>query len=368
MSTDTHTPAYLDGVDERQARIAASARAIHGLAIAMTANGGALDHPAAIASTGWTDTGGTVSLPYVRTPSARYLRIEARVSAVPIGTAATVRMKLTVRDDLSHSVAHTDDRCPAGFRDETHDCPATLSVVPRFDDSFAVVGYLDADELAVTLTDPSWSLDIEIAVSGGGTVDGIQLWEVPRFIVDDGVDGGGVIPGSFQRDYSIHDDTQRGLRRVVSTLEAGRLAQRTLLSLSWLQSTSATDTPSCTSTSYAPLTLLDAGSDPVRFVVPTRVVGRSTSPVPAQWRFLYRFDAGAGTETARVRLYGQAAGSPWTSGALAYSTGWTWSPWKDCAVRVSPASDALSLRALVSASGPSLWLAAVHVREALAPF
>lgn len=365
MSRAPHAPGWLSQVTPRATRISQSTRALHPLAVAYAANSALLDNPPSIGAIGWTDTGGTYSMSYVRTPGAAYVRIEARVAAVAPGTAASVTLKLTLRDAAGHTVAHTDDRCPVGYRDETTDCPASLVVAPRFDESRAVVGWLDLDALAVDLTDPSWSLDLEVAVSGGASLDGVQAFELPRFSADDVTEHGGVVPGSFQRDYTISDDTQRGLRRIVSTLESARLSQRTYLSLTWLRSTSAADTPSTSATSYAPLALLDAGADPVRFVVPTRHVGAASAGTPARWRFLYRLSGGAGTETARVRLYGDASGSPWTSSLLTFTTSWTWSDWKDATLRTSPALEHLALRAKLSASGPTLWIAAVHVHEAV---
>lgn len=366
--TTGHAPGYFNAVSERQARVHRATQTTHPIALALASNCALLDQPASIASTGWTETGGVYSFSYVRNPGARYVRFEARIAPVSLTSTATVQLKLTARDATGNAVLHGDDRIPDGFKSETHAAPHSLLIGPRFAESLAIVGYVDCDALDDDLTDPTWHFDLEVSVSGGGTLDGMQLFELPRFAVDDTATHGGVIPGSFQRDAVIHSGSDDGLVRLVSTQESARLSQRSYLALSWLRSTTPADTPSVSATSYTPFTLLDAGADAVRFAVPTRSVhAASSAGEVARWRFLYRFDGGAGTETASVRLYGSATGSPWTK-SLTYTTSWTWSPWVAAAVRTSPATDALSLKGLVSASGPTLWIAAVHVAEAVAPF
>ena len=366
MTTTAHAPGYFNAVSQRQARIHRATQTTHPLTLATAADCALLDTPPAHGSLPWIETGGTYSISYVRNPGARFVRIEARLSAVDYATFATVRLKLTVRDAAGHSVTSSDDRIPTGYRDETQDSPRAFLLPPRFDLSQAVVGYVDCDALDDDLTDPSWSFDLEVAFTSGATLDGLHLYELPRFLVDDGATHGGIIPGSFQRDAVIHSGVDDGLVRLVSTLESARLSQRTYLNLSWLRSTTPADTPSVSATSYTPFALLDAGAAAVPFAFTPRVVAAASAQgEPTRWRFLYRFSGGAGTETASVRLYGSATGSPWTKN-VAYNTSWTWSSWVDAYARTSPDSDAYSLKGLVSASGPTLWIAAVHGVEAVA--
>lgn len=366
MSSAPHVAAFGTTPSERQARVHRAAQALHAMGIALGANCALLDHPPWQSSTGATDTGGTWSFSFVRSPGGRYVRCEARLS--PAATGASVALSMTVRDAAGHSVGPTDPRIPYDWRGEVLASPTLPFAGALASASTSIVGWIDAESLASTLTDPSWSIDVTVSVAGGGALDGITLWEAPRSLVDDEALHGGVVPGSFQRDTIIHAGAVDGLVRLVSTLESARLAQRSYLSLAWRQSTAPTDTPSTTSTSYAPLTLLDAGPDAAAFAVPTRVIhAASTAGEAVQWRVLYRLSEGLGSETARVRLTTLASGSPSTSGALAYTTSWTWSAWKDATVRTSPATDALALTALVSASGPTLWIAGIHVREAVAP-
>lgn len=367
MSTADHQPGYLNSVQERQARVGRATRAVHPLALAMAANCGLLDTPAGQCSAGWTETGGVYSLSYVRNPGCRFVRICARVQPVATPFATSVTLDLTVRDAAGNSVTSSDDRIPRDWRGETIYAPALPTGGALAEWSRLVVGYVDCDALDDDLTDTSWSFDVTLAVSGGGRLDGIWLEEMPRFLVDDSVSGGGVVPGSFQRDAVIHDGATDGLDRLVATLASARQQQRSYLAFAWRQATVSTETPSLAGTTYGPFALLEAGSGTrlTWAVYPRSIAAVSSAGEAARWRCLYRMSGGAGTETAKVRLHGNATGSPWPTMDLAYTTSWTWGPWIDCAVRATGLSDSLSLSGLVSASGPTLWLAGVHVREAV---
>lgn len=367
MTTTPHQPGYRGALEERQARVAQATQAVHGLNLALTANAALLDTPAGQCSTGWTGTGGVYSFSYVRNPGARFIAIVARVlpASAPLNTTAT--LDLTVRDAAGHSVASSDDRIPRRWKGETIYCPYAAPGTALAEYSEQVVGYVDCDALDDDLTDPSWSFDVTLAVTGGAQLDGVWLCEMPRFLVDDSVSHGGIVPGSFQRDATIHDGGTDGLDRLLATLASGRTQQRSYLAMAWRQSIVSAETPSLSGATDGPFALLDAGAGTraefavyPRSIAPVRAAGEA-----CKVRYLYRFSGGAGSETAKIRLRGLATGSPWLTGDLAYTTSWTWSPWIDCAVRTSPLSDLLSLSGNVSASGPTLWLAGVHVREAV---
>ena len=366
MTTARHDPGRGGSFEERQAAIAQATRAIHPLSLALAANAGLLDTPAGQCSTGWTETGGDYSLSYVRNPGAKFVAIMARLlpAAAPVNVSVT--LDLTITDALGNSVASSDDRIPRLWKGETIYAPAARTGAAMQEFSRAIVGYVDCDELDSTLTDPTWSFDVTLATTGGAQLDGMWLCEMPRFLVDDSVSHGGIVPGSFQRDATIHDGQTDGLDRLLSTLASGRTQQRSYLALAWRQSVVAAETPSTTSAVDAPITLLDAGAARAEFAVyPRSIAAVSTAGEAARVRYLYRFSGGAGTETAKIRLRGSATGSPWATGDLAYTTSWTWSAWVTAAVRTSPLSDLLSLSANVSAAGPTLWLAGVHVLEAV---
>jgi hypothetical protein len=367
VTTVPRQPGAYNAVSELQAIIAQATRALHPLALAQAANCALLDTPAGQCSTGWTETGGVYSLSYVRNPGARFIAIVARVLPTTAPINAAVTLDLTVRDATGNSVASSDDRIPRRWKGETIYCPYAAAGSALAEWSEQVVGYVDADELAADLPDPSWSFDVTLSVTGGAQLDGIWLTEMPRFLVDDGATHGGIVPGSFQRDATIHDGATDGLDRLLATLASGRTQQRSYLALAWRQSVVSAETPSLTSATDAPFTLLDAGAGTrATFAVyPRSIAAVSTAGEACKVRYLYRFSGGAGTETAKIRLRGSATGSPWLTGDLAYTTSWTWSPWIDCAVRTSPLSDALSLSGNVSASGPTLWLAGAHAREAV---
>ena len=365
MTISPRLPAFWNAPTERCARVHRATQALHAMGFALAADCALLDTPPAQSSTGWTETGGVYSLSYVRNPGARFVRLEARVT--PVAAGATLTLSLTIRDAAGHSVGPGDDRIPYDWRGETLSSPIVPFAGTLPDASQPVLGVVDCDALASTLTDESWSFDVTLTVSGGAQLDGVTLYELPRFIVDDSATHGGIVPGSFQRDAVIHDGATDGLVRLVSTLESARLSQRSYLNLSWRQSLVAADTPSCSSTTLAPFTLLDAGAAAASFRVIARVINAaSAAGEPIRWRVLYRMSDGT-TETGTVKLLGSATGSPWTTGALAYTTSWTWSAWKSAAVRTSPAYDAFSLKGQVSGSGPTLWLAGIDVREAITP-
>jgi hypothetical protein len=346
------------------ARIARPVLGQHTLLLANAANCALLDHPAGRFHLDLQDTAGTFSFSYVRNPGARYVRIEARINALGGFGTGTVTLDLTVRDGAGHSVASSSSRIPYGFKGETH--YARLSVNgPIVDNQTVVVGYLDCDALDDDLTDPDWVFEFALGFAGGAELNSLHGQELPRFLVDDGATHGGIVPGSFQHDVPIDDDATTGLVRLVSTLASARLVERTYVSLAWRQQVvTATETPNVSATSYAPFAALAADAAPQTWQLTARQIATgSTAGEAIRLRFLYRFSAGAGTKTGTVRLAGNATGSPWTSGALAYTTSWTWSPWITAAIRTSPATDTLSLTGKVSASGPSLWLASLHVRE-----
>lgn len=368
MTTAPRQPAYTNNVQERQARVGRATETGHALSLALVANSALLDTPAAQCASPWTETGGTYSLSYVRNPGARYLRLEALLHPTDAPLSAAVTIDLTVRDAAGHSVTSSDDRIPRRWKGELVYAPYAGAGIGRLEFVERVVGYVDLDELAADLTDPSWSFDVTLTVASGAQVESFSISEMPRFVVDDGAAHGGILPGAYQRDAVIHDGGTDGLRRLLSTLASARQSQRTYLGIAWRQATLASEVPSLTGTSDGPFTLLEGAGSGGRLewdVAPRPVRAVSAAGEPAQVRYLYRFSGGAGTETGQITLRGAATGSPWTRSSLAYTTSWTWSAWLDCAVRTSPLSDAVSVSGKVSASGPTLWLAGIHLREAV---
>jgi hypothetical protein len=56
------------------------------------------------------------------------------------------------------------------------------------------------------------------ASPAGAQLDGMWIEEMPRFLADDSATHGGIVPGSFQRDATIHDGSTDGLDRLLATL------------------------------------------------------------------------------------------------------------------------------------------------------
>lgn len=366
MTTVPHSPEALTTLVERVPRINNPVVGAHHIELATVANHGLLDNPAGRFGLGLIDTSGTYSFSYVRNPGARFLRLEVRINPQVPGSSGTVQIDLTIRDAAGHSIASSSSHVPRGFKAEVLPAPWSLRDLPLYD-QLAMVGVLDCDELDGTLTDPSWVFEFSITFAGGAQVNTLQCWEAPRFVVNDAVDHGGVLPGAFQHDQPITDSDVIGLERLLETLVSARQSERTYVSLAWRQQVVVTtETPNVTATSYTRFAALAADAAPQTWrPSPRQVYAGATAGEVIRFRVLYRFSGGAGTETGGVQLTGNATGSPWVSSSLAYTTSWTWSDWITAAIRTSPLSDTLSLKGKVSASGPLLWIASIHVLEAV---
>lgn len=365
MTTVPHAPELLTSLAEQTPRVNAPVAGLHHIELAHVANHALLDTPAGRFNLDLIDTDGVYSFSYVRNPGAKYLRLEARINAQRgLLTTGFVLVDLTIRDAGGHSVVSSSSHVPRGFKGETLRTPSALVDVSLVD-QLAVVGTLDCDALAATLTDPSWSFDFTLTFGGGAEVNTLQCWEIPRFLVDDSVDHGGMLPGAFQRDQPLTDSDTIGLERLLETLVSARQVERTYVSLAWRQQVVVTgETPHVSATSFQYLTALSADAAPQTWrLAPRQIATGSTAGESLRYRVLYRMSGGAGSETGQVRLVGNATGSPWATASLAYTTTWTWSPWINAAIRTSPLADTLSLEGKVSGSGPTLWVAGVHVRE-----
>lgn len=366
MTVVPHAPELLTSLEERTPRIDHPVSAVHHILLADVANHALLDHPAGRFNLDLIDTSGTYSFSYVRNPGARYLRLEARINAQAPTSLGFAQIDLTIRDAAGHSIASSSVHVPRGFKNEQLPTPRSLLDLPLYD-QLSVVGVLDCDALDGTLTDPSWVFEFAITFAGGAEINTLQCGEVPRFVVNDAVDHGGVLPGAFQHDTPITASDVTGLERLLETLVSARQCERTYVSLAWRQQVVVTsETPNVSATSFTHFTALAADAGPQTWrPSPRQVYAGSSAGEAIRLRFLYRFSSGAGSETAQVQLVGNAGGGSWLSATLAYTTTWTWSDWITAAIRTSPLSDALALKGKVSASGPLLWIASVHVLEAV---
>lgn len=364
MTTTRHAPAILLTASDQLARTSRPVAGQHLLTLSHDANGALLNHPAGRFNIDLLDTAGTYSFTYIRNPGARYVRIEARINALAAFGTGYATLDLTIRDGGGASVSSSNARIPGGFKGETHYARPSDGG-PIVENQTIVTGYVDCDELDSTLTDPTWVFEFVLVVSGGAEVNSIQGQEMPRFLIDDSVSHGGIVPGSFQRDAPIDDDPVTGLERLLSTLASARAVERTYVSLAWRQQVVTTETPAVTSTSYTFLTGFSADSAPQTWQLRARQVYlAATAGEVVRYRVLYRMSGGA-AQKGRFRLSGNATGSPWETGDLSYTTTWTWSAWITAAIRTSPTTDTLYLEARIEA-GATLWCAGVDVREAVA--
>lgn len=359
MTTVAHIPGANPGIDTEAARIARTVRS-EAMLVALAANAALLDNPPNRIYQEELDAGDW-SFSYVRSPQARWLWIRW-VLGPGTGTAT---VDLTVRDAAGASVASSSSSIPLGFKGETQR-PVTSVTIDRFQDERVIEGHLDLDTLDDTLTDPTWSLDLTVTVTGAGYVSRFEALEVPRFEINDAIAARGTIPSTLQPGRAITDGATDGLDRLLATIEGGRTTQRTYLLVAWLKTTAVT-TPYTTSTSFVPFTAAEesAGVSLTWEVLVRRVLAASAVGERCRFRVLYRFSGGAGTETGKVQVLTGSSSSPFATSALAYTTSWTWGAWVECNLitTASPLFDTIALKGWLSAAGPTLHVAGLHVQE-----
>lgn len=364
MTQTSHTPRQASTIPEQSPRIGVPPTSVEMTQHAVCINGAALDDPGAHFGASWILDTGALSWSYTRTAQARYLCVRAVIQAIGGSSGAFhgVQIDLSVTDGTNTRTS-SDDEIPTGFRNEV------LAGLPNENGTIVpnrtVVGYIDLDAVATHLTASSdWTVTASITVTGFGHIQRIHAWEVPGFAIDDAVTGRGVLPGNYSRDREIVD-TPVGCEELIRQDDYAVTQQRTILSTAWRQQVAdSTETPSCAATSWAAVSLLDEGGSVGSFRTIARALPTPGADVPVRWRVLYRMTGGT-TETAQVRLDTGAAGGPWATSALAYTSAWTWSPWITAAHLAG--EDDTSIEAQVSASPSVVWIGAIAVTEACAP-
>lgn len=368
MTQEAHLPGACPPSSETIARVRATVYGPQIAEIARVLNYAALDNPAQ--RFGASDLPvGTSSFSYTpsATPAGRYLRVMVWLTPAS-GVATTGTVTLTVRDELGNSLTGAVATIPLGFRGESVTA-SSASVGTRFDFATRVSGDFDVPAMAATLTGDHWSWEFTTTLGGGSNSRvTITAYELPRFVLDT-AETYGALPGAYLGGAEIDDDAATGTERLLTTLVGARTTERTYLSLAWPEDTSAT-IPQVASTSYVALTNLDEGGSPETWrVLVRRIAAASADGEACRFRVLYRFDGGVGTETANVRMLTGSSSSPFVSASLPYTTSWTWSPWKAGLLATDEAgigivgTDTIGFEAKVSASGPTLYLAAIHVLE-----
>jgi hypothetical protein len=272
----------------------------------------------------------TYCVSYTRTSDAiGYLYLAAHQR---FGVATDVlTINLTIRDGAGHSVLSSADTIPVGFRSTTpHN-------VAAFDISTLATGFLDLDALAVTLTDPDWSLEFAIALShgSGSLVDLIEVWEMPRSIVDDadtyGLLTAAVMPGRPITSGPITSPSNDGIARLRQTLAGARLTQRTYAQECFgPDDTTAALVPRTASSSYAALVGLDeGGGTPISYELRVRKITGAAGGELARARFRYKV-TGGGMGSLRVTT---ALGTHDLTGLT--SATWAWSDWLAVSLKIN---------------------------------
>jgi hypothetical protein len=352
-------------IPEQSPRIGVPPTAAEMLQHADCINGAGLDdHAGRFGTSEILDTG-TFTWSYTRTAQARYLCVRAIIAATaPVTTPGTdtVTLDLTLSDG-TNTLASSSLKLPRGWKGETHVSP--LAYLGGRHDGLHVTGYVDLDDVDDDLSASSdWSITVVVTIAGGAQVQVLSAWEVPGFAIDDDVPGRGVLVGNYSRDREIVD-TPLGCEELITQDDYAVTEQRTILSMAWRQQVAdSTETPSCASTSYGAVSLLDEGGAVGHFRTIARALPTPGADVPIRFRVLYRMSGGT-TETGQVRINTGATGGPWATASLAYTASWTWSAWVTAA-HLSGA-DETTIEAKVSASPAVLWIAAIAVMEACAP-
>jgi hypothetical protein len=364
MTQTSHTPRQASTIPEQSPRIGVPPTSVEMTQHAVCINGAALDDPGAHFGASWIFDTGALSWSYTRTAQARYLCVRAIIQANggSAGAFHGVQIDLSVTDGTSTRTS-SDDEIPTGFRNEV--LAGLLNENGTIVPNRTVVGYIDLDAVAAHLTASSdWRVTASVTVTGFGHIQRIHAWEVPGFAIDDAVTGRGVLVGNYSRDREIVD-TPLGCEELITQDDYAVTEQRTILSTAWRQQVAdSTETPSCASTSYGAVSLLDEGGAVGHFRTIARALPTPGADVPIRFRVLYRMTGGS-TQTGQVRINTGASGGPWATSSLSYTTSWTWSAWITAA-HLSGA-DEVTIEAKVSASPAVLWIAAIAVMEACAP-
>lgn len=356
-------------LDHEAARVARTVRGYHSLNVAEAANAALLDGPAAhfeafdlsaASATAW-------SFGYVRSAQARFLELRAVCTGTASG--ASVRFKVSITDG-TNTVTSSNALIPYGFRDNVTPVVPAIAGATVWSHATELRGWIDVETAAATLSASSrWSVDVEVTTSSAHVLS-LSGVELPRWRANDAATAQGAIPGNYLPRRAITDHSATGLRRLLATLEAARTTQRTYLSTAWPRDTSAA-IPQTTGTSYAALTNLAEGATYRSWIARPRIIAKRAvaSEEDVQFRVLYRLTGGAGTETASVQMRSNASGSPFALTGMAHTgTSWAWTTWKDAkfftGTGLTDLVDSFGFEAKVSAAGPTLYVASIHVREA----
>lgn len=347
-----------------EVRVRRTVAAGHTISRAVAANLTALARPARHFCTAQTAVY-NVSVSYRRSHTAiKYLYLAAFTrSPSPFSSTETMTINLAITDAGGHSVASSASTIPRGFRSGTTYQPALVSFNPLAQFVQLTEGFLDLDALAVTLTDPSWSLDITVTRSGSTLVlDRIEGFEVPRTQVNS-ADDYGILTGLLNPGNVVvaGSTTTYGYERLNKTTEAAILAGRDYVNVAWPADIAYGLSPRTTSATYVPLTNLTDGSNALPFYCYPRVVyaPNSSSGERMRWRVLFYVSGGG---TADFQLTTGAASSPYTVTGLT-GAAWAWSAWTDGYLPTNGTDRIAEITIKGRTSAGTVYLAGLHAQE-----
>lgn len=266
-----------------------TARGLHGFTLADLINDAASGHPAQRATVPYQGgvTGGIFRMLYQPTPVAKYLHLRWCV----LDTLAFA-FKVSITDGTS-TIPSTDARLPAGLdADEAfYSALGTSATSPltQWQGATYWQRVLDVDALttgspALSTTLP-WTITVDVT-GGSGTMDGMTLEELPRWL-NDGTETLGVEPPLFQPRGVIQDGAS-GVSRMWQTLRyAYSHGLRTYHHLALEESLAATTT----STVYAsiPGAQEESAGVPRPWEVRPRIMrGTALASCPVKWGVAYR--------------------------------------------------------------------------------
>lgn len=296
------TPRFLTTprMETRTTATGRTVRGLHGFTLADLINDAASGHPGQRATVLYQGavTGGIFRMLYQPTVVTKYLILRWTVLDV-----LAFAFKLSITDG-TNTIPSTDARLPTGLdADEAfYSALGTSATSPltQWQGATYWQRVLDVDDLSTgaPALDPTlpWIIKVDLD-TGSGTMDGMTLEELPRFLVD-ASDTSGVEPPLFQPRAVIQDGAS-GVARLWQTLRyAYSRGLRTYHHLALEEGLPATTT----STSYASIPGAQEESTGVARpweVRPRTMRGTGVGTCPIKWGVYYRT---LGAHGAKVRL------------------------------------------------------------------
>lgn len=298
-----------------------TARGLHGFTLADLINDATSGHPAQRATLLYQGaiTGGTFHMLYQPTGVARFLALRWTVlDTLPLA------MEVSITDG-TNTIPSNDARIPAGLDDNeafysalgaSATSPLTQWQGATYWERFFDINALTTGSPALSTSLP-WRITVEVT---NGTMDGMTLEELPRWLVDN-TDGQGVEGQSF-RPRAVIQDGAGGVSRWWQTLrQAYTKGLRTYQHLA-LEEGLASATSSITSAAI-PGAQSESAGVPRPWAVRPRAM-RGTDPCPIKWGVFYRTLTAHAAEVKLVTgVATYALALPATSGVWTLDVGGT---------------------------------------------